>query len=68
MLSTLEATYVAAKICEDNHNIKKGSEGGEEEEEVRGSEERSVELPTLVLGTRATGAPTFVQNKPPPLS
>ena len=35
---------------------------------MRGSEERSDELPTLVLGTRATGAPTFIQVAPPPLS
>jgi hypothetical protein len=40
----------------------------EGDEEVRQSEERSDELPTLVLGTRAAGGPTFVQDAPPPLS
>jgi len=36
--------------------------------EVRGSKERSNELPTLALGTRAVLAPAFVQDTPPPLS
>jgi len=35
------------------------------EMEVRGNEERSDELPTLGLGTRSTGAPTFAQDAPP---
>jgi len=35
------------------------------EEEVRPSEERSDELPTLLLGTKAARAPTFVQDVHP---
>jgi len=34
--------------------------------EVRSDEERSNELPTLALGTKATRAPSFIQDAPPP--
>ena len=45
-----------------------GFEDAREMYKVRQSEKRSDELPTSVLGTRAAGAPTFVQDAPPPSS
>ena len=51
----------------DNQRLKASylSHIWKDDQEVRSDEERSDDLETLVLGTKAARAPTFVQNAPP---